>query len=137
MQQAAAQIDALIQDLLDVTRLEAAGSPYRRATWSRSPLVEAALYAMHTLAESRRRRARTRRTRRPLPMVHADPDRVTQLLSNLVGNALKFTPAGGRVEVRVQRQRGVVLVSVIDTARAFPPTSCRTCSIASSRCRTA
>ena len=42
----------------------------------------------------------------PLPMVHADPERVTQLLSNLVGNALKFTPAGGRVDVRVRADSG-------------------------------
>ena len=56
----------------------------------------------------------------PLPMVHADPERVTQLLSNLVGNALKFTPAGGRVDVGVERQGDGVMVSVIDTGSGIP-----------------
>jgi signal transduction histidine kinase len=55
-----------------------------------------------------------------LPLVHADPDRVTQLLSNLVGNALKFTPAGGRVAVRVQRRDEGVVVSVTDTGEGIP-----------------
>ena len=53
-------------------------------------------------------------------MVHADPDRVTQLLSNLVGNALKFTPAGGRVDVRVNPYHDGVMVSVVDTGEGIP-----------------
>jgi len=58
----------------------------------------------------------------PLPLVHADPERVTQLLSNLVGNALKFTPAGGRVDVHVEPQPegGGVVVSVADTGAGIP-----------------
>ena len=53
-------------------------------------------------------------------MVHADPERVTQLLSNLVGNALKFTPAGGLVEVRVQPYADGAIVSVADTGDGIP-----------------
>ena len=102
IRQAAAQIDALIQDLLDVTRLEAGRLTVSAHDVEPVPLVEAALYALHTLGESGGVTLR-RRTRSRCPLVHADPERVTQLLSNLVGNALKFTPAGGRVDVRVER----------------------------------
>ena len=56
----------------------------------------------------------------PLPPVHADPDRVTQLLSNLVGNALKFTSAGGRVDVRVEPHGDGVIVSVVDNGSGIP-----------------
>ena len=119
MQQAAVQIDALIQDLLDVTRLEAGRLTVSPRDVDPVPLVESALYALRTLAESSGV-ALEASYAKDLPMVHADPDRVTQLLSNLVGNALKFTPAGGRVEVGVQRYGEGALVSVIDTGEGIP-----------------
>ena len=119
MQQAAAQIDALIQDLLDVTRLEAGRLTVSARDVDPVPLVEAALHALRTLAESSGVDLEASYAD-DLTMVHADPDRVTQLLSNLVGNALKFTPAGGRVEVRVQRYEEGALVSVIDTGEGIP-----------------
>ena len=114
--QAAAQIDALIQDLLDVTRLEAGRLTVSAHDVEPRPLVEAALYALRALSESGGVTLSVTYAE-PLPLVHADPERVTQLLSNLVGNALKFTPAGGRVDVGVEPQPGDagVMVSVADT----------------------
>ena len=119
MLQAAAQIDALIQDLLDVTRLEAGRLTVAPRNVAPVPLVEAALYAMRALAESSGV-ALTAAYDEALPMVYADPERVTQLLSNLVGNALKFTPAGGRVEVRVQPYGEGAIVSVVDDGEGIP-----------------
>ena len=119
MQQAAAQIDALIQDLLDMTRLEAGRLTVSPRDVDPVPLVEAALYALRTLAESTGAELEATYAK-DLPMVHADPDRVTQLLSNLVGNALKFTPAGGRVDVRVNPYHDGVMVSVVDTGEGIP-----------------
>jgi PAS domain S-box-containing protein len=117
--QAAAQIDSLIQDLLDVTRLEAGRLSVAPRNVAPLPLVEAALYSMRTLAESSGV-ALAATYEEELPMVYADPERVTQLLSNLVGNALKFTPAGGQVEVRVQPYGDGVLVSVVDNGDGIP-----------------
>lgn len=117
--QAAAQIDALIQDLLDVTRLEAGRLTVSAREVAPVPLVEAALFSLRTLAESSGVELMATYDEE-LPAVHADPERVTQLLSNLVGNALKFTPAGGRVEVRVQPYGDGALVSVIDNGEGIP-----------------
>jgi signal transduction histidine kinase len=121
MRLAAMQIDALIQDLLDVTRLEAGRLAVSAHDVEPSPLVEAALHALRALSESGGVTL-TATYDEPLPEVHADPDRVTQLLSNLVGNALKFTPAGGRVDVRVQPNGdgAGVMVSVVDTGEGIP-----------------
>jgi PAS domain S-box-containing protein len=121
MRQAAEQIDALIQDLLDVTRLEAGRLTVSAHDVEPAPLVESALYALHALSESSGVKLVVTYDE-PLPLVHADPDRVTQLLSNLVGNALKFTPAGGHVDVRVEPrgEEAGVMVSVADTGAGIP-----------------
>jgi signal transduction histidine kinase len=53
-------------------------------------------------------------------MVRADPDRVAQVLSNLLQNAVRYTPAGGRVTVRLERRPDDVLVSVVNTGARIP-----------------
>ncbi len=53
--------------------------------------------------------------------VQTDPDRMSQVLSNLLDNALKFTPGGGRVSVSVTAHRDHVTVAVDDTGSGIPP----------------
>ena len=55
-----------------------------------------------------------------LPMVYADEDRIGQVLLNLVGNALQYTPAGGIVTIRAKQERDKVLISVSDTGVGIP-----------------
>jgi signal transduction histidine kinase len=55
-----------------------------------------------------------------LPAVSADVGRVTQLLANLIGNALKFTPPGGRVVARACEEPNGVRVDVTDTGPGIP-----------------
>ena len=50
----------------------------------------------------------------------ADPERLRQILLNVVGNAVKFTPAGGRVTMSAVRERDVVRISVTDTGIGIP-----------------
>jgi PAS domain S-box-containing protein len=57
----------------------------------------------------------------PLPQVDGDGDRLGQLVDNLVSNALKFTPAGGRVTVALGRDGGEAVLSVADTGIGIPP----------------
>ena len=56
-----------------------------------------------------------------LPSVRMDPGRMAQVLGNLLDNALRYTPAGGQVAVRVARGSGGVVVSVTDTGPGVPP----------------
>ena len=56
----------------------------------------------------------------PLP-VEVDPDRIAQVLTNLFGNALTYTPAGGRVDVRASRERDGASVAVSDTGIGLSP----------------
>ena len=54
-----------------------------------------------------------------LPAV-ADPDRLAQVLANLLSNAVRYTPAGGSITVRSERRPGDVLVSVLNTGDGIP-----------------
>ena len=51
----------------------------------------------------------------------ADPDRLAQVLANLLSNAVRYTPAGGTVTVRAERRPGDLLVSVANTGEGIPP----------------
>lgn len=50
-----------------------------------------------------------------LLMAEADPDRISQVLVNLIGNALQYTPAGGQVDVTVRRKNNGALFTIVDT----------------------
>jgi signal transduction histidine kinase len=52
--------------------------------------------------------------------VRADRDRLRQALANLVDNAIKYTPRGGRVDVSAHRDDGAVVIRVADTGRGIP-----------------
>lgn len=67
----------------------------------------------------------------PLPTVSADKWRMTQVMTNLLGNALQYTPKGGRVTVTAGREKEVLVVRVADTGIGITPSTCRTFSSAS------
>jgi len=56
-----------------------------------------------------------------LPAVRIDEDRIEQVLVNLIHNAIKFTPPGGRINVSARAEKENVLVSVADTGAGIPP----------------
>ena len=114
MQQAATQIDTLIQDLLDVTRLERGSLRILRRPEAIGPLMATTADLLAPLAASRGVRLETE-IEAGLPLVDIDPDRIAQVLSNLVGNAVKFTSPGGQVTLRALRDANGILVIVQDT----------------------
>jgi PAS domain S-box-containing protein len=113
IRQAAEQMDALIRDLLDVTRVEAGRLKVDARVEDTEELLSDAL---RTLAPVAGQKAMKLRLNSPddLPPVLADRERIAQALSNLVGNAIKFSPAGSEVLVRVEVLEGEVLFSVTD-----------------------
>jgi signal transduction histidine kinase len=110
----------LIDDLLDLSRIEAGRIDVRRAPVELAPLLEGAARSLLPLIEARQQRLEVEAVE-GLPPVWADPDRVTQILTNLVSNANKYTPAGGRITVAARRDGDSVRVEVRDTGIGLTP----------------
>ncbi|HEX8390845.1 MAG TPA: ATP-binding protein [Longimicrobium sp.] len=118
IQASATQVHRLVEDLLDVGRLEATDAPLQTADLFAMDLLEQAEAMLRPLAAGRGLELRMECDEEL--RVHADSVRVIQVLSNLVGNAIKFTPSGGSITVRTEPAEGMVRVSVIDTGPGIP-----------------
>jgi signal transduction histidine kinase len=66
-----------------------------------------------------------------LPPVHIDPERLAQVLGNLVGNALRHTPEGGRITLAARQHAGSIHLTVQDTGTGIAPPTCRMSSTGS------
>ena len=113
------RMNHLIRDLLSVTTIEAGRlsiAPrkvtvhdlFREASEMLEPIAREKSITFAVMAAD------------DLPAVRADPARVLQVLSNLVGNAIKFTPAGGTITLSAARTDGPVQCSVTDTGPGIP-----------------
>lgn len=106
----------LIEDLLDMSRIIAGTMRLETRPMMPAPVLEAAIVAMRPAADSKGIRLAGQLDGAAGP-VRADPGRFQQIASNLVSNAIKFTPSGGRVDVRLARRESAVEVSVRDTGQ--------------------
>src|SRR5205823_13405562 len=88
----------LVQELLELSRIESGQVPLRLETVPLGPLLEGACARLQAQAE-RRGVTLACQTGDGLPPVRGDAARLEQVLANLLQNAIKFTPPGGRVEV--------------------------------------
>jgi len=109
----------LIEQLLDVSRIVAGKLRLDKTPLELAELVETAVESMRTEAQQKEIELLVR-CERPI-RVDADPDRLRQVLFNLLGNALKFTPAGGRVSVSVEQEGEQAKIAVADTGRGIAP----------------
>ncbi|MDE3126477.1 MAG: PAS domain S-box protein [Gemmatimonadota bacterium] len=117
---AAQQMDTLIQDLLDVSRAEAGRFGVDTETVSTDALLRDALRTLAPLASDKGVRV-VMAWPDTVPDVTVDPERIVQVVSNVVGNAIKFTPTGGTITVTAASRPDAVLVSVTDTGPGVAP----------------
>ena len=108
------RLGRLVDQLLDLARLESGELPLERRPVPLHLLVREVLSEIEVTGADRGVRFEDR-VPDDLPPLLADPERVHQVLYNLLDNAARFTPAGGRVSVEAHRVNGVCEVSVADT----------------------
>ena len=108
----------LINDILDIERMESGKATLSKVPTDAAELVRQATDVMRQLAEQAGITVAVNAL--PLPLI-ADPDRIVQTLTNLIGNAIKFSPARSTIHVSAQATDGAVVFRVADQGRGVPP----------------
>jgi PAS domain S-box-containing protein len=112
-------MDRLICDLLDVARMEAGSFSIQQTHVDIGALLEETLKLCQSQARAKRITI-SAEIPAGLPPVNGDRDRLDQVLSNLLGNAFKFTPEGGQVVVRARKVDASVEITVEDSGLGIP-----------------
>jgi len=119
IRRSATWMEALIEDLLDLARIEEKSFPLDiQAVESRS-LLEDAVTDAQPLADAKH--ISLVLDLNDPPKIGADPRRISQVFSNLLGNAIKFTPEGGTVTLCAGLRDGALSVTIADTGRGIAP----------------
>ena len=113
------QLLTLLNTLMDISEAETGTLKLRLERVNASDVVEDTVDLYRHVAEEKRIVVTT--TTIPDLWLTADRSRLRQILANLLDNALKYTPAGGRVEMKAQLQAGTVVFSVKDTGIGLTP----------------
>jgi PAS domain S-box-containing protein len=115
----AQRMNHLISDLLDVSKIESGTLAVDPTPMEPRELILEAVTSQRMAARQADLQLDCRVDER-LPRVCADRERIQQVLGNLLGNALKFTPSGGSIEVQAGSSDGEVFVEVCDTGPGIP-----------------
>ncbi len=108
----------LVNSVLDLSKLESGLLTFNFTRADLSPLITRVVTEVGPLAEAKH--IRINREVSELPQLSLDTERMLQALRNLIGNALKFTPRGGTVNISARSEDTTVIVTVTDTGPGIP-----------------
>jgi PAS domain S-box-containing protein len=107
----------LVNDILDVERIDSGGITFERVEANARVLIQYAAEVMRPVAE---RSGVDIQWESPELRIWADPDRMTQTLTNLIDNAVKFSPPGSVIDVTSRRKDGMAQFEIHDRGRGIP-----------------
>lgn len=116
--EASCELGGLVDDLLDMAKIGAGSLSVAPSRVRIDPLVRAAVERLRVRGERHRFVTAVPAS---LPPLWADAHRLEQVLYDLLDNAIKYSPEGGRISVRASATAGEVLVSVVDEGLGVPP----------------
>ena len=109
----------LVNSSLDLSKMEAGMMIYHFEQADLVPLIDKVIVEMGPLVETKKIRLQSE-VRSNLPRIRMDQERILQVLRNLVGNAVKFTPQGGRIAIFAGLTGQTIKVAVRDTGSGIP-----------------
>ena len=109
----------LVNAILDLAKMEAGMMTYQIEQQNIVPLIDQVVKEMKPLVETKKIRLESEAAEK-LPIPKVDTEKFLQVLRNVIGNALKFTPEGGRVNVSVRTIDQGLQISVADTGPGIP-----------------
>lgn len=115
----------LVNDLLNAARIEEGRFGYEFSEVNLKALLESITESFASLAKVRKLSLKFEKLSEPLPKIYADPEKLNLALSNLLDNAIKYTPAGGSVTLRLKRKGDWAEITVTDTGVGIPETDKR------------
>ena len=118
IRRSATHMKAMVDDLLDLATIESQRFALHLESVQSRFMVEEALLAASPMAVTKRITLATELI--DPPKLEADPERIFRVLSNLLGNAIKFTPEGGTITVGAKCRGGELLITVADTGPGIP-----------------
>jgi two-component system CheB/CheR fusion protein len=113
------QVARLLDDLLDVSRITQGKIHLRREQVDLAVLINDAVQALAPQMSARGHEF-THSVSHPEVLVDGDPTRLLQILENLLANAAKYTPSGGKVHLSVAKEDGEAVIRVKDNGRGIP-----------------
>lgn len=113
------QLVRLIDDLLDVSRITRGKLQLRKSVIRLSEVVQAAVEESQPLIDEAGQQLTVSIPKEPI-YLEADPNRLAQVISNLLNNAARYTPYGGHIELSAARDNGELVLSVKDDGMGIP-----------------
>ncbi len=114
------RLQRLVNDLQELSAVEAGAYQLKLEPVSPSSLVKTVVNHLHFQFEEKEIQIEEN-LETDLPKVTVDKDRITQVLTNLLGNALQYTPSGGKVAITAARMKSEILISIRDTGIGLSP----------------
>ncbi len=111
---------ALVSDLTDISRIETGRLKVNLAEVALQPYIQEVVTSLRPQIDAKQQTVGLALPA-DLPVLHTDPARLVQILTNLASNAVKYTPPGGRIEVSARVQDGFLRVLVRDSGIGLSP----------------
>jgi len=110
----------MVDDLLDISRITLGKVTLQKERVDFRTVLNSAMETARPLIEASNHEFALRLTKNELPL-HVDPTRVAQILANLLNNAARYTPAGGRIQLTADKEDAALVVRVNDSGMGIPP----------------